>query len=99
MKTKLITTTAVNTAYKSFSLYVLSHRKIVPNYQVASISIIRYTKHAVATYSTPYAICVNQSQKIESTIKNTIMFEGQLQLAQSKTLSAPTNLKRPETQS
>lgn len=41
----------------------------------------------------------HQSHKIESTFKNTNMFEGQLQLAQSKTLSASTNLKWPETQS
>lgn len=98
MQTNLITTTAVTAAYKSFSLYMLSHRKNVPNYQVASMSIIRYTKHT-SRYTTLYAISVNQSQKIEIKFKNTNMFEGQLQLARSKTLSASTNLKRPETRS
>lgn len=62
---------------------------------------IRYTPFR-GTYTTldtqPYAISVNQCHKIESTLKNTNMFEGQLQLALSKTPSASTSLKRPETQ-
>lgn len=72
--------------------------KNVLNYQVASTSIIRYKTHR-GRCTAFYAISVKQSQKSESTFKNTNMFEGQLQLARSMTLSASTNLRRPETQS
>lgn len=97
MQTNLITTTAVTTAYISFSLYVPSQRKNVPCYQAASMSIIRYTKHKELDTQPSMQSVSTKVRKLRA--QNTNMFEGQLQVAQSKTLSASTNLKRPETQS
>lgn len=88
METNLITTTAVTNAYKSFILHTLSHGKYVPNI----FHIYLYKTH-LSRYTTLHVISVNQSQKIESPLKNTNNVQGTATAGKEQD---PVSLNQPE---